>query len=184
MMDNGIGMDMVSLSGPPIHTAPLFISKRVVKETVSLAPSNGKPPYQQQQQENRRQEAATAAALQAKQLSQQPQLQQYGGAVSTAAATATAAVAGSRRRPSVNSEEVLIQEIPKYEVRAFGFCVYQGYSRLYIHRRCDAVRTENERRWAIVIFFFNPRYIYSYIYVCIYIFRTACRSPFFILFVL
>jgi Vacuolar membrane-associated protein Iml1 len=27
MMDNGIGMDMVSLSQPPLHTAPLFIHK-------------------------------------------------------------------------------------------------------------------------------------------------------------
>lgn len=27
-MDNGIGMDMVSLSQPPLHTAPLFIFKK------------------------------------------------------------------------------------------------------------------------------------------------------------
>lgn len=113
MMDNGIGMDMVSLSGPPIHTAPLFISKRLVKETVPLAPANGKPPLQQQ--EISRQEAVTAAALLARQFSQQPQLQQqYGGTVSAAAATTTAA--RSRRSPSLNSEEVLVQETPKYEV--------------------------------------------------------------------
>lgn len=30
MMDNGIGMDMVSLSQPPLHTAPLFIFKKPV----------------------------------------------------------------------------------------------------------------------------------------------------------
>ncbi|CAN0400379.1 unnamed protein product, partial [Hapterophycus canaliculatus] len=48
MMDNGIGMDMVSLSGPPIHTAPLFVSKRLKKETVTLAPVNVLPPQQHQ----------------------------------------------------------------------------------------------------------------------------------------
>ncbi|CAN0488684.1 unnamed protein product, partial [Discosporangium mesarthrocarpum] len=33
MMDNGIGMDMVSLSQPPLHTAPLFIYKSYEKST-------------------------------------------------------------------------------------------------------------------------------------------------------
>jgi len=27
MMDNGIGMDLLSLSQPPLHTVPLFICK-------------------------------------------------------------------------------------------------------------------------------------------------------------
>ncbi len=54
-MDNGIGMDMVSLSGPPIHTAPLFISKRFIKETISFAPlaaAGSLLQHQQQQQQH------------------------------------------------------------------------------------------------------------------------------------
>lgn len=31
MMDNGIGMDMLSLSQPPLHTVPLFICKDKIK---------------------------------------------------------------------------------------------------------------------------------------------------------
>jgi len=29
MMDNGIGMDMVSLASPPLHTIPLFIHRQI-----------------------------------------------------------------------------------------------------------------------------------------------------------
>lgn len=94
MMDNGIGMDMVSLSQPPLHTAPLFISKRLVP--VDAAPAN---PL----------EAASAAAAKAKQHEQQQQQQHVPqqGADSPVSA---------RRDPSLNSEEAFIQEHPKYEV--------------------------------------------------------------------
>ena len=31
MMDNGIGMDMLSLSQPPLHTVPLFICQDMIQ---------------------------------------------------------------------------------------------------------------------------------------------------------
>ena len=91
-MDNGIGMDMVSLSQPPLHTAPLFISKRLVP--VDAAPANP-------------QEAASVAGAKAKQHEQQQQNASRQGADSPASA---------RRNLSFNSEEALFQENPKYEV--------------------------------------------------------------------
>lgn len=92
MMDNGIGMDMVSLSQPPLHTAPLFISKRLVP--VDAAPAN---PL----------EAASAAAAKAKQHEQQQQHVSQQGADSPVSA---------RLNPMLNSEEAFIHENPKYEV--------------------------------------------------------------------
>lgn len=35
MMDNGIGMDMISLSSPPLHSVPIFIHRRPFEVGVS-----------------------------------------------------------------------------------------------------------------------------------------------------
>ncbi|CAN0431711.1 unnamed protein product, partial [Ectocarpus sp. 12 AP-2014] len=118
MMDNGIGMDMVSLSSPPLHTGPLFISKRLKKETVPVASTSIIPPFQHQHQQDGRLEAANAAAMQARKQEQQQHHQQqtipplhhhhhiHHGVE----------VAGSGRRSSATSEGLLIQEPPKYEL--------------------------------------------------------------------
>lgn len=120
MMDNGIGMDMVSLSSPPLHTGPLFISKRLKKETVPVASTSIIPPYQHQHQQDGRLEAANAAAMLASKQEQQhhhhqqtiPLLHHHHHIHHGVE------VAGSGRRSSATSEEVLIQEPPKYEVSA------------------------------------------------------------------
>lgn len=99
MMDNGIGMDMVSLSGPPLHTAPLFVSQKLVP--VEVAPANP-------------QEAASAAAAKAKEHEQQ--CSQHG-------ADSPVAV---ERRSGDNGDEPPCHENPTYEARAvyFWLCAF------------------------------------------------------------
>lgn len=100
MMDNGIGMDMVSLSRPPLHTAPLFISKRRVP--VDMAPATS-------------QEAATVAAAAAARMKDHEQLFPRQHGVDSPLAGAGAGGGGSRRM-SITSDEALPREQPKYEV--------------------------------------------------------------------
>lgn len=94
MMDNGIGMDMVSLSRPPLHTAPLFISKKRVPVDMALATSH---------------EAAAAARVK-----EHEQLFPRQHGVDSPLAGAGAGGGGSRRM-SINSDEAIPREQPKYE---------------------------------------------------------------------
>lgn len=100
MMDNGIGMDMISLSRPPLHTAPLFVSKTDIP--VERAPASGL-------------EAATAAGAAAKEHEQfQSQHRPGDSPVPTT------------RRSSTNSEETITQGKLKYEASllvSFGLSV-------------------------------------------------------------
>lgn len=119
---------MVSLSQPPLHTAPLFISKRLVP--IDTAPANP-------------QEAASAAAAKAKQHEQQQQQQQNfsrQGADSPASA---------KRNLSFNGEEALIQENPKYEVgHRAGHCVlHVPFGPLFID--CFVCAWWPSRKWSL-----------------------------------
>ena len=103
MMDNGIGMDMVSLSRPPLHTAPLFISKRRVPIEMGFVTPH---------------EAVTAAMARAKE--HEPTFsRQYGMDSPLAVGGAgTGGIGAGFRRLSSNSEEAFLQEQPKYEASA------------------------------------------------------------------